>query len=171
VANLHWYAPQEYADLCKAMSIYNREFKSYWIQDQRLMAYLTLAPTTNEYPSTWTPTVRKMQREILAVWFGGRDAFTGDLLTSTASLHHWQISNSLRKADCSLNYNLNTGRLPALVPLSKVSHGVVGNNPKWETLFRAALLSVLSGRPPRQWSLANKKAFIRHKWLTARPYT
>ena len=167
---LQWHAPQEYADLCRAMSIYSREFKSYWITDQRLLSNLRFAPTSNQYPSTWTSTVKRMQREVLAVWFATRDALTGDRILGTASLHHWQISNPFRKVDCSLSYNLNTGRLPALVPLSKVSHGKVGNNPIYEQTFRDALLSVLRGRPPRHWSLANKKAFIRYKWLTARPY-
>jgi len=167
---LQWYAPQEYADLCRALNTYSREFRTYWIKDQHLLNHLGLAPAMNDYPSAWTKSVRNMQREILAVWFAGRDAFTGDLLINTAHLHHWQISNLLRKTDCSLNFNLNTGRLPALVPLSARSHGTVGNNPRYESLFRDALISVLKGRPPKHWSLANKKAFIKYKWLTARPY-
>ena len=96
-----------------------------------------------------------MQRQVFNVWFAGRDALTGDPLTATAHLHHWKISNPLRKTDCSISYNLNTGRLPSLVPLSARSHGIVGNNPVYEAVFRDALQKILRGRPPRTWSLQN----------------
>ena len=152
------------------MNLYSAEFKTYWRFDQDLLANLRFAPNTNQYPQSWTKRVRNWQRVVISVWFGGRDALTGKRLTTTAHLHHWKISNILRKRECSISYDLNTGRLPNLVPLSATSHGIVGNNPIYEQVFRDALINVLKGRPPKHWSTADKISFIRDKWRTAQRY-
>ncbi len=161
---LQFFAPQQYADLMRALNRYKPQFKSYWKLDVYLLSNLKVAPLSNQYPSTWTDRVKRMQRIILGRLFAGKDALTGQPLTSTAHLHHWKFSNPYKKMDCSLVYNLQTGRLPALVPLSASSHGLVQNNPAFEAIFEDALKRVLTGKPPRHWSAALRKQFIKDKW-------